>query len=89
VLKLTDRKNVSKDGKIYARVGKTLRNRYLAKVYWRTKYVILQKYGTAARIPSSELVRLKLFAKKYGLSDVRPDNIRKVDGMFKIVDAWI
>jgi hypothetical protein len=60
-----------------------------AKVYWRTKYCLLQKFGSECDVPPSRLARLKQIARKYGLTDVRPGNIRCVGGVGKIVDATV
>lgn len=88
VLKTTNPKNIRKDKQAYMRLPPTKRNRYFAKIYWVTKYCLLQKYGKKLeRIPERDLKKLKVVAKEYGLSDVRPGNIRKIDGRFKIVDA--
>ena len=87
VLKVSSLKSTGRDWKIYNRLPRTLRNRYYAKIYWRTKYSLLQKYGKRVQLPDAELKKLRKFAKKYGLTDVRPGNIRKIDKHFKIVDA--
>lgn len=87
VLKTSHFKNITKDMRAYKRLPPTVRNRYFAKVYWRTKYCLLQKYGRKVVVHEGELSNLKAVAKKYGLTDVRPDNIRKIDGHLKIVDA--
>jgi len=87
VLKASNRRNIRNDERAYNRLPKNIRNRYFAKVYWRTKYCLLQKYGKSSKVPPERLKKLKRIAKKYGLTDVRPANVRKVDGQFKIVDA--
>ena len=84
VLKFGNQKAIKRDFNAYKKCG----NRYFAKIYWHTKYCMLQKYGANKKIPEDELKRLKTIAKeKYGLIDIKEDNIRKVDGIFKIVDA--
>lgn len=87
VLKTSHFKNITKDVRAYKRLPPRVRNRYFAKIYWRTKYCVLQKYGRKIAVHPGGLNKLKAVARKYGLTDVRPDNIRKVDGHFKIVDA--
>jgi hypothetical protein len=37
------------------------------KIYWRTKYCMLQKYGKKKKVPHTELVRLKAEAKSANL----------------------
>src|SRR3954471_24875209 len=44
VLKLSNGKSTNRDWKVYNQLPITLRNRYFAKIYWRTKYCLLQKY---------------------------------------------
>ena len=68
---------------------KNVRNRYFAKIYWRSKggRFILQKYGEDVKVPERELIRLKLIGKEYGLKDVREANIMKFERKLKIVDA--
>jgi hypothetical protein len=87
VLKVADKKRIKEDFRAYRSIPETVRNRYFAKIYWHTEYTMLQKYGRKTRIPDSELKKLKDVGKRHGLSDIRPDNIRKVGFHFKIVDA--
>ncbi len=86
-LKTSHFKSVTNDLRAYHRLPASIRNRYFAKVYWRTKYCSLQKFGTSAAVPDDVLKKLKGVGKKYRLTDIRSANIRKVDGRFKIVDA--
>lgn len=87
VLKLSSAKSTTRDWKAYNKLPGTIRNRYFAKIYWRTKYCQLQKYGTRATVPEGALKKLRQIGKKYDLADIKSDNVRKVEGSFKIVDA--
>jgi len=87
VLKMSRNENIRNDIETYYRLPRTKRNRCFAKIYWNTKYCLLQKYGKAVKVPPHVVESLKKKVKPYGLSDVRADNIRKVNGIFKIVDA--
>lgn len=88
VLKTSNPKNIRSDWRAYRRLPPTIRNRYFVKIYWTTKYCLLQKYGRHAdHIPPRRLKKLKAVTRAGGLTDVRLGNIRKVDGRFKIVDA--
>ena len=87
VLKDSHHKNIMADWRVYRRISISIRNRYFAKIYWKTNYCILQKWGKKVKVPKKELIKLKLVGKRYGLTDIRFDNIRKVDGHFKIIDA--
>ena len=87
VLKTADAKYIRRDYAIFSGISGRGRNRDFAKVYWATKYCMLQKYGKRRRVPHTELLRLRQEARKRHLGDVREDNIRFVEGGFKIVDA--
>lgn len=90
VLKTSSPKNIKKDMRVYSRIPETIRNRYFAKIYWNTRCCLLQKYGRKTMgVPAKALKRLKEFGKQYGLRDIRLDNVRKVGGHFKIVDASV
>jgi hypothetical protein len=87
VLKTAPRQEIRSGERAYNAIPANRKNRYFAKVYWRTKYCLPQKYGKDARVPAEKLAHLKKIGKEFGLSDIRPANVRKVDGHFKIVDA--
>lgn len=86
-LKIGGEENITKDIEVYDSLPSNIRNRYFAKIYWHTRYCLLQKYGKAVKIPPKTLEALRGKAASYRLTDVRAANIRKVDGRFKIVDA--
>lgn len=87
VLKLSNKKSTARDWRLYNRLPGSSRNHYFAKIYWRTKYCLLQKYGRKAKVPKAQLEKLRAFGRKNHLTDIKSDNIRKIDGRFKIVDA--
>lgn len=87
VLKLSHAKSTKRDWKVYHLLPEGIRNRYFARIYWHTKYCSLQKYGRKVRVPKQELKKLRMRVRRYGLNDIRADNVRKVEGHFKIVDA--
>jgi hypothetical protein len=66
-----------------------LANKYFAQCYWKTKYCLLQEYGKRRKVPGRVLKDLRARAHRIGLSDIKRDNIRHIDGRFKIVDANI
>ena len=86
-LKTSTSNQIMNDWLAYHSLPKNIRNRYFAKIYWLTDHCLLQKYGRESRVPTRVLTKLKDIGKQYGLRDIRPANIRKVDGRFKIVDA--
>ena len=89
VLKEGKSKNIRKDYNTYQKMPKNVRNRYFAKIYWRSKggSFMLQKWGKKAKVPDEELLKLKKVGRKYGLKDVRKANIMKFERKLKIVDA--
>ena len=88
VLKIgSKKKDIRKDHITYTRWPKNIRNRYFAKIYWRSGLFMLQKYGKETRIPPHTLQRLKDIGRQYNLKDVREANIMKFGNTFKIVDA--
>lgn len=89
VLKVSDSKNIRSDVAAYLRIPRTKRNRLFAKIYWKTKYCLLQKYGKAKPISEKKLRELRRAANGFRLRDIRADNVRLVDGRFKIVDATL
>jgi|SRR3989338_4348326 len=92
VLKVSKTKNLKNDLKAYKKVPKTKRNRYLGKIYWHTKYCLLQKWGKKPRGLSKKdprLIKLKKKLKYYGLTDIRPDNVCFFDGVLKAVDVSV
>jgi hypothetical protein len=89
VLKIGQKYYIDYDDKVYKNLPKKIRNRYFAKIYWRTKYTLLQKYGKTTRVSGEELKKLKEIGKKYAMWDIRQANIRKINGSNKIVDACL
>lgn len=87
VLKTGNAKSIRRDYGIFAGLSGKGSRRDFAKVYWATKYCMLQKFGEKKKVPSKELARLKEVGRKWQLSDVREENIRHVDRTYKIVDA--
>lgn len=90
VLKTSNPKNIRADVRAYLRLPPTIRNRYFAKIYWWTKYCLLQKFGRmTSNIPDDAMRRLRDVGRRHGLTDIRPANVRRVDGQYKIVDASV
>jgi hypothetical protein len=99
VLKFSHSKHLGQDFKVYYRIPENIRNRYFAKIYWtpkknRPKYCILQKYAKQPNarkkrklINNPQFIKLKVLAKKYRITDIRPDNVGFVDNKLKILDA--
>ena len=88
-LKVGKPQAVELDHRAYRQMPPTLRHTYFARVFWHTKYSLLQEYGVKAEVTQQQLLQLRVMAGKYGLLDITCDNIRKVDGNLKIIDAGI
>jgi hypothetical protein len=80
---------VERDHRVYKQMPPSLRHVYFARIFWHTKYSILQEYGVETRVSVKSLAQLKAIADQYGVLDITCDNIRSVDGKLKIIDANI
>ncbi len=88
-LKVGKAQAVELDHRVYKQMPSNLRHVYLARVFWHTKYSILQEFGVEADVSRQQLLQLRALAGRYGLLDITCDNIRAVDGHLKIIDAGI
>jgi hypothetical protein len=87
VLKMGPKKSIENDHRAYKRVPEKERHRFFARIYWHTKYCLLQEYGFPAQVTSEQLAELRQAVYKYGIIDVKADNLRTVNGELKIIDA--
>lgn len=89
VLKEGKRKDIRKDYNTYKKIPEEKRNKFFAKIYWRSNggKFMLQKYGKQVKVSKEKLLRLKEIGRKYNLKDIREANIMKFDNKFKIIDA--
>ena len=88
-LKIGKPEAIEVDHRAYKQLPQSLRHVYFARVFWHTKYCLLQEYGIEAEVSDEELGQLRIIATEYGLLDITCDNIRKVNGNLKIIDASI
>jgi hypothetical protein len=88
-LKVGKAQAVERDHAVYKQMPPDLRHVYLARIFWHTKYSILQEYGVEAEVSRQQLLQLRALAGKYGLLDITCDNIRSINGHLKIIDAGI
>ena len=86
VLKIGKSKSIENDMKAYGRIPKNIRKKHFARIYWHTKYTILQEYGEEADPSNKEVEGLRKIALRYGLGDIKKDNVRSFDDKLKIVD---
>lgn len=80
---------IEQDHQAYKRMPRSLRRVYFARIFWHTKYCLLQEFGAETEVTSQELSQIRAVASKYGLLDISCDNIRNVNGHLKIIDAGI
>jgi hypothetical protein len=87
VLKVGTKKSIENDHRAYKRLPHRLRHRLFARIFWHTKYCLLQEYGFPMQVTPEQLAEIRQEVYKYGIFDVKADNLRKIDGAIKIIDA--
>jgi hypothetical protein len=88
-LKIGKSEDIERDHETYRQMPPSMRHVYFARVFWHTKYCLLQEFGVEADVSAQALVQLRAIASKYGLLDITCDNVRSVNGNLKIIDASI
>jgi len=89
VLKVGKKDTIENDHRVYKLLPRRVRHAYHARIFWHTKHCLLQEYGVETEVSEDELNVLRTIMGRYGLIDIRCDNIRKVNGRLKVVDANI
>ncbi len=87
VLKIGPKRSIENDHRVYKRVPERVRHRFFARIFWHTKYCLLQEYGLPAKATPEQLTCVRDAVYKYGIFDVKSDNLRWINGELKIVDA--
>jgi hypothetical protein len=87
VLKIGAKGSIENDHRAYKRVPENLRHKLFARIFWHTKYCLLQEYGFPAQVTQEELNRLRQVVYKYGVFDVKAENVKCISGELKIIDA--
>jgi hypothetical protein len=87
VLKVGTQKSIENDHQAYKRVPQNVRHQLFARIYWHTKYCLLQEYGFSAQITEVQLGSIRRIVNKYGIFDVKADNVKNIDGKLKLIDA--
>ncbi len=88
-LKIGKKEAIENDHKAYQQLPRQYRHVYFARVFWHTKYCLLQEYGKEVEVTAEELTQLRSIASKFGLLDISCENIRNIDGYLKIIDAGV
>jgi hypothetical protein len=89
VLKVGNKKTIENDHIAYKRVPHRLRHQVFARIFWHTKYCLLQEYGFSVQVTAQQLSQIRQTVYKYGINDIKKDNLRLVNGSLKIIDANI
>ncbi len=87
VLKVGPKRSIENDHRAYRRVPHSIRHQLFARMYWHTKYCLLQEYGFPVHVTAAQLATVRRIVYRYGIFDVKADNLRRIDGALKIVDA--
>lgn len=87
VLKVGPKNSIENDHRAYKRVPENMRHKLFAKIFWHTKYCLLQEYGFPAHVTQEELTRLRQIVNRYGIFDVKAENVKCIDEKLKIIDA--
>lgn len=87
VLKIGPSRSIENDHQAYKRVPKSIRHQTFARIYWHTKYCLLQEFGESATVTEEQLDCIRQVVYKYGIFDIKAENLRWIDGELKIIDA--
>jgi hypothetical protein len=87
VLKVGPKKTIENDHRVYKQVPEKQRHQYFAKIYWHTKYCLLQQYGLPTHVNPERLREMRQAIYRYGIFDIKAENLRLIDGELKIIDA--
>ena len=87
VLKVGSKNSIEGDHRAYKRVPENMRHKLFARIFWHTKYCLLQEYGYPTQVTQDELTRLRRIVYRYGVFDVKAENLKRIDGDLKIIDA--
>jgi hypothetical protein len=87
VLKVGAKRIIENDHHAYKAVPESLRHQLFARIFWHTKYCLLQEYGYPAQVSPEELMRIRWAVYSYGIFDVKAENLKRISGELKIIDA--
>jgi hypothetical protein len=88
-LKVGRAQSVEYDHKVYKKLPRDIRHVYFARIFWHTKYSLLQEWGVEVEVAPEQLLQIRMIAEKNGLLDITCNNIRSVNGSLKIIDAVV
>jgi hypothetical protein len=87
VLKVGPQKSIENDHHVYKSLPEEQRHKVFARIFWHTKYCLLQEYGLPAKVSPEQLTSIRREVNKYGVFDVKAENLRSIDGKLRIIDA--
>jgi len=87
VLKVGTERSIENDNRAYKRVPHNLRHQFFARIFWHTTYCLLQEYGSPVIVNDKQLDCFRRTVYKYGIFDIKADNIRSINGELKVFDA--
>lgn len=87
VLKVGTKRSIENDHRAYKRVPDTVRHRLFAKIFWHTKYCLLQEYGFPANVTPNQLAEIRQTVYRYGIFDIKAENLKLIGNKIKIIDA--
>lgn len=88
-LKIGKKDTIEADHQTYKQLPHPYRHVYFARIFWHTRYCLLQEFGVEVEVTPEELGQIRSIAGKFGLLDISCDNIRNVNGYLKIIDAGL
>lgn len=87
VVKVGAKRSIENDHRAYKRLPETIRHQLFARIFWHTKYCLLQEYGFPTRVSREQLDYVRRVVYNYGVYDIKAENLKAIDGKLKIVDA--
>ncbi len=87
VLKIGTKKIIENDHRAYKRVPESMRHQLFARIFWHTKYCLLQEYGFSVHVTQEELMHLRKIVYRYNIFDVKEENLKRINGQLKIIDV--
>jgi hypothetical protein len=87
VLKVGSKRSIENDHRAYKRLPEGIRHKLFARIFWHTKYCLLQEYGFPAHVTNQQLDYVRGVVYRYGVYDIKAANLKAIDGKLKIIDA--
>ncbi|MDR0470624.1 MAG: hypothetical protein LBH79_02715 [Nitrososphaerota archaeon] len=87
VLKIGPKRNIESDHHAYKAVPEQNRHQFFAKIYWHTRYCMLQEYGLPAQPTPEQIQGFRYALARYGIVDIKATNLCMINGGLRLVDA--